>query len=122
MASQICAKESVGYYGTWTLGRSKLHGDMSIAGWAFAARFERYAADPQAFLLGMAANDAAQGFRIIDAGNRRISCRILPATLQAINDTSGQFDLQADLLATPLGYDRFFVADLLLTVLRGPTA
>lgn len=122
MAYRIGAKESVGYYATWTLGQSARHGDLSLAGWTFAAHFERYAGDPQAFLLGMAGSAAAQGFRIIDADLRQITCRILPATLQAIDDTTGQFEMNADLLATPLGGDRFFVNDILLTVLRGPTA
>lgn len=121
MAYRIGAKESVGYFATWTIGSAKAVGDLSIEGWLFAARFERYADDPQAFLLGMAASPADQGFQIIDPAARSISCRILPSTLQGITDTTGQFDLYADLLATPPFADRFFVNDLILTVLRGPT-
>lgn len=121
MAYRIGAKESVGYYATWAIGSGQEVGDLSIAGWTFAARFERYAGDPQAFLLGMVTDPAAQGFRLIDPVSRTISCRILPATLQGITDTTGRFDLFADLLATPPLADRFFVNDLILTVLRGPT-
>lgn len=120
MPTNFAAKESVGYFGTWTLGPT-LDGAVDVTGWTFGATFERYAADPEAFTLNMAATEAAQGFRIWDGPGRRITCRILPATLAAIPDTTGEFTMRADLLATPPGGDRFFVADLLFTVLRGPT-
>lgn len=120
MPARFAAKESVGYYGTWTLGRQL--GGIDIAGWTFKATFERYASDPSSFTLNMAANAEAQGFQVFDGPARRITCRILPATLIALPDTTGDFKLYADLLATPSGGDRFFVNDLELTVKRGPTA
>lgn len=121
MPSRFAAKESVGYYATWTLGPGI--GDVvDVTGWTFKATFERYAADPQAFTLNMAASAPAEGFRIWDGPGRRITCRILPATLAAISDTTGEFIMTADLLATPPGGARFFAADLELTVVRGPTA
>lgn len=122
MAYRIGAKESVGYYATWTLGPSMRMDYAPITDWVFALRFERWAEDPAGFLLGMAASDAAQGFRIVDVDARRISCRILPTTLASIADTTARFEMMGDLLATPPGVSRFFVADFCLTVLRGPTA
>jgi len=120
MPSRFAAKESVGYYATWTLG-PRLGDVTDVTGWTFKATFERYAGDPQAFTLNMAAAEADEGFRIWDGPGRRITCRILPATLAAISDTTGQFVMVADLLATPPGEARFFVNDLELTVVRGPT-
>lgn len=120
MPYRIGAKESVGYFATWTLGR--VADGLDLTGWTLKASFERFAADPQAFTLNMAAGVEDEGFRIFDGPARRITCRILPATLSAIDDTTGDFRLWADLLATPPGGDRFFIADIELSVLRGPTA
>ncbi|WIA57838.1 hypothetical protein N6H05_08590 [Sphingobium sp. WTD-1] len=121
MPSRFAAKESVGYYATWTLG-ARLAEPLNISEWIFEATFERWAADPEAFTLEMAASDADQGFRIFNPVARQITCRILPATLAGISDTTGRFTMLADLLATPPGADRFFIADLELTIVRGPTA
>ncbi|WP_037531416.1 hypothetical protein, partial [Sphingobium sp. C100] len=65
---------------------------------------------------------ADQGFRIFSGPARQITCRILASTLAALPDTTGDLTLVGDLLATPPGADRFFVADLEFTILRGPTA
>ena len=121
MPYRLAAKESVGYYATWTLGPG-LDPSVDIASWVFKATFERFAGDPQAFTLNMASTTGGEGFRIWDGPGHRITCRILAATLAAISDTTGQFLMTADLLATPPSAARFFVADLELTVLRGPTA
>ncbi len=121
MLSRRAAKESVGLYETWKLGGRTFDGTIDIAGWSFKCTFERYAADAQAFTLEMAAGPEDEGFRIFDPEARLITCRILPATLQTISDTTGNFDLYGDLLATPLVGTRFAVADLQLTVVRGAT-
>lgn len=121
MLYKRAAKESVGFYETWTLGGSAFAGLVDISGWTFKASFERFAGDPQAFTLEMAATPTAQGFYIFNASARLVTCRILPAALQAITDTTGNFTLYADLLATPPGAARFSVADLQFTIVRGPT-
>lgn len=122
MAYRRAAKESVGLYETWRLGGGKFAGVIDLTGWTFKATFERYAADPQAFTLDMAASAEAQGFRIWDGPARQITCRILPATLQSIADTTGDFQMAADVLATPPDSNRFSAFDLELRVVRGPTA
>ena len=95
---------------------------VNVTGWVFKATFERYAADPEAFTLDMAADPADEGFRVFNGPSRQITCRILADTLAALPDTTGDLTLVGDLLATPPGSDRFFIADLEFTVLRGPTA
>lgn len=122
MAYRIGAKESVGYYATWTLGGASLAGVVDLTGWTFKATFERYAGDAEAFTLNMAASAPAEGFRIHDGPARQITCRILPATLAGVDDTTGSFSMFADLLATPPGGDRFFVAAIEIVIERSPTA
>lgn len=122
MAYRIGAKESVGYYATWTLGGAAFAGVVDLTGWEFKATFERYAADAEAFTLEMAADDASEGFRIHDGPARQITCRILPATLAGVDDTTGKFSMFTDLLATPPGEDRFFVAAIEIVIERSPTA
>lgn len=121
MLYRRAAKESVGFYETWKLGGDRFDG-IDLTGWTFKASFERYAADPETFTLGMAASFENQGFQVHSGPDRLITCRILPATLQGIGDTTGNFTLFADLLATPPAGDRFSVADLEFTIIRGPTA
>ncbi|MBB3940685.1 hypothetical protein GGR39_002342 [Novosphingobium fluoreni] len=108
---------SVGYY-------SALRMDTRVpdyTGWTFAATLAKHIGDPDGIALGMAANSSAQGFFVKDGPAQLLTLRILPETLQAYPDASGQFELFANVLATPPGGARLKVFDLILTVVRGPT-
>lgn len=124
MIKRFDARESVGFHATWTVGVAG--GDpVDITGWVFKATFERQAGAPD-FTLNMAAgglyDTAVEGFSIVDGPNGLLGVSILPATLQGIADTTGDFTLDSDLLATPPGSARLFVAALKLRVTEGPTA
>lgn len=122
MTKKIEARESVGYQATWTIGSAGAAVD--ITDWVFKATFERQAGAPD-FTLNMAAGgvyDAAvEGFSIVDGAAGMMGVVILPATLQAIVDTTGDFTLDSDLLATPPGSARLLVDVLQLRVTKGPT-
>lgn len=108
---------SVGYY-------SALRMDFRVSnytGWAFEATLAKHVGDPAGIKLGMAANIAAEGFFVKDGPAQIVTLRILPETIQAYPDSSGQFELFANVLATPPGGTRLKVFDLILTVVRGPT-
>lgn len=111
------ADESVGYYETIAM-------DPSIAdytGWVFKLTLAAFVGDPNGITLNTIADAAAEGFRIVDGPGRLVSLRILAMSLQAYPDTTGQFVLFGNLLATPPGADRFHACDFQLTVQKGPT-
>lgn len=108
---------SVGYY-------SSLDMDPRVfdySGWVFEATLAKRVGDPDGIALGTTGDPNADGFRIVSGLGRVVTLRILPATLQAYPDSSGRFDLFANVLATPPGKPRFKAFDLVLTVNRGPT-
>lgn len=119
MTKRFEARESVGYQATWTIGNA---GEpLDITDWEFEADFERQAGSTD-FSLGMALSPSEQGFRIVNGEAGQLSVNILPGTLAGIDDTTGLFTLASDLLATPPGSARLFLAALHLTVTKGPTA
>ncbi|RYE74894.1 MAG: hypothetical protein EOO80_16285 [Oxalobacteraceae bacterium] len=109
----------------WSVGYwSSLQMDPRIAdytGWVFAAKLGRAVGDPAAIALGVAGTLEGEGFFVANGPARVVSLRILPATLQAYPDSSGRFELFANVLATPPGKARFKAFDLVLTVNRGTT-
>lgn len=109
--------ESVGYHETITLDPRV----SDYTGWTFASTFAAYVGDPDAIVLGMAADLDSDGWYLLDGPGRLVSLRITPETLQAYPDTSGRFALFSNILATPPGADRFHLADMTLTVQKGPT-
>jgi hypothetical protein len=108
---------SVGYWST-------LRMDPRIAnysGWSFSAKLAKYIGDPAGIVLGNAGTLDTDGFYVIDGRRGIVSLRILPATLQSYPDSSGRFELFANVLAQPPLSPRFKAFDLVLTVNRGPT-
>lgn len=117
MARRLFARESTGYWCSFTLDAEA--GD--ITGWTFAASFARQFGVND-FTLGMAATAAAQGFFITNGPGREYQMNILPATLQAVPDTTSSFRMFADIIATLPDGSRVLIEDLDLTVSKGPTA
>lgn len=115
------ARESVGYRDALqiTVGTAPI----DISGWTFKATFQRKAGTPD-FTLDMAATDdpASEGLFVLDGATGLLRINILPATLQGIGDSTGRFTLNGDLLGTPPGEPRDWIADLEATVIEGPTA
>lgn len=120
MTKQFEARESVGYRATWTIGNAGAPRD--ITGWTFVATFERQAGAAD-FTLGMAGSllDTHQGFFVVNGAAGQLAINILPATLQGVDDTTGEFTLRADLLGTPPGGSRLLVGALSATITKGPT-
>ena len=112
------ARESVGYGATWTIGHAGA--PVDISGWTFEAMFEREAGAAD-FWLGSVADREEQGFYIHDGPGGQLAVLILPATLQAIDDTTGSFQLYSDLLGTPPGSPRQFLTTICATITEGPT-
>lgn len=109
----------------WSVGYwSSLNMDPRIAdytGWVFAATLGKRVGDPAGIALGMAINLEGEGFFVSSGPGRQVSLRIFPATLQGYPDSSGRFELFANVLARPPGKARFKAFDLVLTVNRGNT-
>lgn len=112
------ADESVGYFETIALDPQV----EDYTGWTFAATFATYVGDPNAIMLGMAADASADGWQVIDGPARKVTLRIAAATLAAYPDTSGRLQLFTNVLAAPPGGDPVHFCDLILTVQKGPTA
>jgi hypothetical protein len=109
------AKESVGYQATWTIGQAGAPVDLS--GWVFALELHRQAGAPD-LTLGMAGSlsPSVQGFFVFDGAKGQLAVNILPASLQAIVDTTGNFTLFGDLLGTPPGSAQQFVKAIQMRV------
>jgi hypothetical protein len=121
MRVRLEARESVGL--TTTLIISSGGNLVDLTGWTFAATFERQAGAPD-FSLAMAGSlsPSVQGFFVDGGVGGRLAMNILPATLQGVDDTTGRFTLNADLLGTPPGGPRQFIAAIVATITEGPTA
>lgn len=120
MPWQLGARESTGFAGEFTL--LTLNGDpVDITGWTFKSEFERQAGAND-FTLNMAGSELAEGFRILEGSEGRYSMRILPATVAGVADTSGDFILYADIIATLPNGERQLIDDIELRVIEGPTA
>lgn len=109
MTKRFEARESVGYLETWTVGANGA--PVDIADWSFTATFQKQAGLPL-FTLGMGGSPTAQGFWVIDGASGLLGVRILPATLQGIADTTGDFLIFGDLLGTPPGSPQKFLKAL----------
>jgi hypothetical protein len=109
---------SVGYHETILLDAQV--GDYT--GWVFEATFAAFVGDPDGIALAMADDLASDGWFIVDGPGRLVSLKILPATLQGYPNTAGKFQLFTNILATPPDQERFHLADMTLTVQKGPTA
>lgn len=120
MTLRIEAREAVGYTATWTIGQAGV--PVDISGWTFEATFERQAGAPD-FSLGMAValDPEVEGFTVFNGPAGQLAVNILPATLQGIDDTTGLFELDADLLGTPPAGPRQFVKAIVATITKGPT-
>lgn len=120
MCFKFEARESVGYRATWTIMAGTA--PVDITGWVFKSTFERQAGTPD-FTLNMAdaLDPALEGFFVADGPTGQLSINILPATLQGIDDTTGDFVLEADLLGTPPGAPREFIDAIEATIIEGPT-
>lgn len=113
-----CADEAVGYHETILLDDRV----FDYTGWTFASTFARYVGDPNGIDLGMAADLSSDGWYILAGSQRLISLRIGPETLAAYPDTSGRFQLFANVLAAPPANEPFHFADITITVQKGPTS
>ena len=93
---------------------------IDITGWTFALTLVREMGGPD-IELGMAATADDEGIWIVDAAGGELQIIILPATIAAFPDTTGDFELFGDLLATRPTDDRELIDDVLITVTEGPT-
>ncbi|MDH7640534.1 hypothetical protein [Sphingomonas oryzagri] len=115
------ARESCDYVQSLTYGDASLDGHVDLTGYTLKASFYHANVATVDFTLDMAPGGAGEGLTILDGPSRLIGIRILAATLSGIDDTTGDFILQADLLATPPAGERFLLGDLTLRVIKGPT-
>lgn len=102
------AKESVGYQATWRIGAPGVAVDLT--GWIFALVLQRQAGAPDV-TLGMTGTygPTHEGLFVFNGPTGELAINILPATLEAIADTTGDFLLFGDLLGTPPGSSQQFV-------------
>ena len=121
MLFRSAARESVPYYRQWELSPSMLQGAADLSGYVFELDLAQTNVANVEISLGMAATALADGFTILSGPGLLLSIRIAAATLQGVPDTTGDFQLFGDLIATPPGGDPFFVADLILPVTKGTT-
>jgi hypothetical protein len=119
MARQWWARESVGLLISIQLADAS-GAAVDLTGWEFECSFARQAGAID-LTLGMAANASLTGFYLTDPENGTYQVRILPAALQAIDDTTGDFTMMGDILATPGGSDRIFIEDVRFQVTEGVT-
>jgi hypothetical protein len=115
------SRESVNYYQALTLGADQLQGAIDITGYVFEMDLARSNVATVLIGLNMAVTELGEGFAIVSGANRMLTIRILSGTLSDLPDTTGDFELFGDLLATPPGGERFFVQDMILPVTKGPT-
>lgn len=120
MVRLLWARESVGLFAEYRVsdGAGAI---VDITGWTFAQSFARQAGSIDV-TLGMAGTLAAQGFHIVDGPGGAYQQRILPATLAAISDTTGDFTMFGDIIATLPDGTRVWIEDQQLQVTEGPTA
>lgn len=109
MTFRLEARESVGYRATWTIGQGGV--PANITGWTFAMALRRQAGGSADVSLAMAGsfNPAVEGFWVVDGPTGQLAVNILPATLAAIADTTGNFKMWGDLLGTPPGGPQTFL-------------
>lgn len=98
MTLRVAAKESLGYQATWRIGQNGVPANLS--GWTFALVLQRQAGAPDV-TLGMAGSFGAQGLFVFNGPNGELAINILPAGLEGIDDTTGDFLLFGDLIGTP---------------------
>jgi ABC-type proline/glycine betaine transport system substrate-binding protein len=118
MIRALWARESVGWLAEYTVKSDGV--PVNITGWTFAQVFTRVAGAADV-TLGMAANAAAQGFFVTDGAAGKYQQRILPATLAAIADTTGNFVMRGDIIATRPGGTRVWIEDQEMQVTEGST-
>jgi hypothetical protein len=118
MIRNLWARESVGLSAEYAL--SKDGAPVDITGWIFAQSLARVhgAVD---LTLGMAANAEAQGFFITNGPAGKYQVRITSAALKAIADTTGDYTLLGDIIATQPGGTRVWIEDQALQVTEGTT-
>ena len=114
MTTRLLAHEAIGFAGTLTLALSDGE-TRDITAWTFAAALGRVAGTPDV-TLGMAADESAEGFRVVDGPGMVVTLRILQATLAGIADTTGQFALTGDLMATLPDASGQYIDTLQMTV------
>lgn len=120
MARRLWARESAGLKLGVQLTDSADR-PVDITGWTLACSFARQRG-VNLLTLGMAASAAAQGFWPIAPAEGRYQVTILPASLQAIPDETGDFTMFGDVIATLPGGERLWIEDWELQVTEGPTA
>lgn len=119
MATKWWARESAGFVASIQLVDSG-GTPVDITGWTFACSFARQAGSIDV-TLGMAATLADEGFKITDAESGLYQVRVLPATLSGIDDTTGDFTMFGDIIAT-VGGTPIWIEDVEFEVTEGVTA
>lgn len=112
------ARERAGFLATIQLKAGGA--PYNLTGCTLAAKFARQAGSID-ISLSMAANAAAEGFFITDAAQGLYQVRVLPATLQAIVDTTRDFTMFGDIILTTAGAEKFLVEDVEFQVTEGNT-
>lgn len=115
----IAVREEVGIAATFRVFSGSQ--PVGIVGWEFDCILTRQAGTVDVE-LEMAADDATDGFRVIEGVSGIYQLRVLPATLQAIPDTTGDFTLLGSIFGTEPGGTRHLIEDLQLNVTKGPGA
>jgi hypothetical protein len=117
-ARRIPVREEAGFGATFTL-RNPDGAVQDLTGWTFDCVLTRQAGTADLELA--MATPPADGFAIFDASAGQYTMRIAPATLQAIDDTTGSFLLFGTIFGSVNG-TRHLIEDLQLLVTRSPGA